>query len=486
MLASLLAVMVFVIARGRVADPDIWWHLHNAEQFLITHSVPRVDTYSFTVIGQPWINPEYLGEVPYYLSWRLFGLAGIEGLTLLLLEGIFLGLLYLCQRQSGSIKASIVACCVAVCLGSVSFGPRTILFGYAYLVLLLAILERFRSTSRAPLWLIPPLFCLWINTHGSWSLGLIVFVIVIGSGLIEGHWGRLDAVRWTPSQTRKLLVTIAASVAALFVNPYGYKLVVYPLDVAFKQRVSVAHIQEWMSVDFHTPRGKIVLLLVIAILAYSIIGRYRWKLQELGLVLFGLYCGLTYDRFLFLAAILTVPSLAKMLDFMPPYQPEIDKPLLNGMIMAGILGFMVGGLPSQAGLQKAIARSYPADVLPYLHSHRLSGPVLNEYTWGGYLGWNDRNFRAFIDSRADIFDHRGVFKDYVDALGAVKAEPVLEKYGIRYVLFPPDEPLTYLLEHDKSWKVIFKGDVSVLLERQDGALAAAANPEAKNAGPPGQ
>ena len=125
--------------------------------------------------GAPWINHEWLAEVPYYLAWRAWGLAGINAVTLVVIEFIFLGLLYLCYQESGHFKASIAACCFCTFLAKVSYGPRTILFGYLYLVILLIILQRFRRKGHAPLWLIPPLFCLWINTHGSWSLGLICF-----------------------------------------------------------------------------------------------------------------------------------------------------------------------------------------------------------------------------------------------------------------------------------------------------------------------
>ena len=464
-LAGLLASTVFAMARNGLADPDIWLHLRNAEYLLAHFRVPRVDMYSFTVIGHPWVNHEYLAEVPYYLAWRAFGLVGIKALTLVLLESIFLGLLYFCWRESGNIKAAAVACYFSVLLGTVSFGPRTLLFGYDYLLVLLVVLQRLRSSGRAPLWILPPLFCLWINTHGSWSLGLIIFGISIAAGMVSGRWGSIEAIPWSPSQLRQLCLTMGASVAAVFINPYGYRLVLYPLDMAFRQKLAIAHVAEWLSVDFHDARGKVALLLIVALLLGALLSGHRWKLHELGLVLFGLYTGLTYIRFLFLAAILTAPLLAKFLDFVPPYRREIDKPALNALIIAGVLAFMIGGFPSAAKLHQSIAREYPADVLPYLKSHPPAGPVLNNYTWGGYLGWEDREFKVFADSRADIFVYPGVFQDYVDLMGLKNPSAILDKYGIRYVLFPAGDPLTYVLKHDSNWKVAFSGDVSVMFER---------------------
>ena len=65
------------------------------------HQLPRFDMYSFTVAGAPWINHEWLSEVPYYLAWRAWGLAGINAVMLVVIELIFLGLLYLCYQESG-------------------------------------------------------------------------------------------------------------------------------------------------------------------------------------------------------------------------------------------------------------------------------------------------------------------------------------------------------------------------------------------------
>jgi hypothetical protein len=65
----------------------------------------------------------------------------------------------------------------------------------------------------------------------------------------------------------------------------------------------------------------------------------------------------------------------------------------------------------------------------------------------------------------DVFEYAGVLKDYLDLLNLKDPFPILDKYHIRYVLFPPDELLTYALQHDARWKVVFSGEVSVLFER---------------------
>jgi hypothetical protein len=177
---------LFSMYKPDMNDPDIWWHMRDAQYLLQHHQLPRNDTYSFTVGGHPWIDHEWLSEIPFYLAYRAFGVAGLKSLTFFLLDAIFLLLLYLCYQESRNFKASIAACCCAILLATVSFGPRTILFGYLYLIVLLIVLQRFRARGMAPLWVIPLLFCLWANTHGSWAIGLIVFFLIGISGLVAG------------------------------------------------------------------------------------------------------------------------------------------------------------------------------------------------------------------------------------------------------------------------------------------------------------
>lgn len=351
--------------------------------------------------------------------------------------------------------------------------------GYLLLVLLLIILQRFRTKGHAPLWAIPILFCVWINAHGSWSQGLIVFFLISISGLVGGVWGRVEAERWTPRQMRQLALTGVATVAALFVNPFGWHLIWYPFDMAFKQKPAIMQIAEWVSVDFHDMRGKMALFLIIGLMLAALFRSRRWNLGELLVVFFALYCGLTYVRFLVLLGIVAAPVLAQALDFFPLYRPHEDTPKVNVAVIVLLLGVMVYYWPREAVVRASVEQTYPSGVIPYLKTHPPNGNVLNFFLWGGYLGWNDRSFKTFIDSRVDIFQYEGVFDDYLALMGADmaqhKPDAILNKYNIHYVVFPPAESknplhvgggLVYVLEHDPHWKAIYRDNVCVVLERQ--------------------
>ena len=267
-------------------------------------------------------------------------------------------------------------------------------------------------------------------------------------------------------QARKLAWVSLLSTLALFVNPYGWRLVLYPFDLAFHQKLNIASVDEWRSLDFHSPRGKIVLAIMAGAILLQLIRRRRWRLHEVLFLLIGTYAALTYSRFLFLAAILIVPLMAKDLAPAMPYYADRDKPWLNAAIMLGAVVAVVLLFPSNRQLNEHSSDIYPdAAAQKYLQSFHPRGNVFNDYLWGGYLIWNVRQVPVFIDSRVDVFERNGVLADYLHAIRIEDSLQILDKYSIQYVLFENHRPLTYLLRHTPGWKVDYEDNTAILFER---------------------
>jgi hypothetical protein len=465
MLAVLLALTVFLTLPKTNADPDIGWHLRNAEYLVQRHGFLRRDIYSFTTHGKPWMDPEWLAEMPFYFGWKWFGARGIFFVTYAAIVSILLGIFGLATIESRNVKAAFLVSFLALIFATVSFGPRTLLFGWMFLVVELAILYRFGERPNL-IWVLPPLFMVWVNTHGSWLIGLAVFALFGLCGCVEGDWGAITADRWSSRQGHRLGRAFTFSLLALFVNPYGWRLVAYPFDLALRQKLNIANIEEWKSLDFHSPRGKIALAVLACGIVVQLVRARRWKLHEVAFLLLGLYAGFTYSRFLFLAAILIVPLLAKYLrDCVPKYDAERDKPWLNAAIMLACVAAICWRFPTGRALRDASAAKYPVKAQAYLNHFHPEGNVLNDYMWGGYMIWNVRQVPVFVDSRVDIFEHHGVFKDYLDLVQLRGSIGVLDKYSIRYVLFRANAPLSYLLEHNSGWKVDYRDTTAILFER---------------------
>jgi hypothetical protein len=182
-------------------------------------------------------------------------------------------------------------------------------------------------------------------------------------------------------------------------------------------------------------------------------------------LLLAFYSAITYSRFMFLGGIVLAPLLARELNLLPDYRREIDKPILNAILIAALAAICVWIFPSEKYLMERTVQNYPVKAVPYLQQFHPEGRVFNDYLWGGYLIWNVRQIPVFVDSRVDIYDHRGVFADYLDAMGVKQPIEILDKYHIRYVLYSKASPLAYLLLHCNGWKVNYDDGTTVLFER---------------------
>jgi hypothetical protein len=109
---------------------------------------------------------------------------------------------------------------------------------------------------------------------------MVVLVLTIASRLVQGEWGRVAANRWAPVELKKLLLALAASFAALFVNPFSYKLVLYPFQFQFHLQGVMQFIEYWRPVDFSTWNGKLALALIFVLLAAALFSHKRWRLVE--------------------------------------------------------------------------------------------------------------------------------------------------------------------------------------------------------------
>lgn len=470
----LLVGAIFAFSVRAIAEPDIWWHLRNAAHLMQFHSLPFVDTYSFTAAGAPSLDFEWLSEVPFFLAFRAMGLQGVLIVYFTVLALIYAGVYYRSCRAGADCKSATIATLFAILCGIVSIGPRMLLFGWLCMVGLLIVLDHFRETGKG-LWILPPLFALWINFHGSWLFGIVVVGITIACGLLDGDWGLVSARRWSPLELKKLLLALSASLAALFANPYGYKLVLYPFDLLFRQKDVMQHLEEWKSLPLTGGTGKLALVLIFALPAAALFSRRRWRPDEILLMAFALWASLSHMRFLFFAGLIAAPIFAPSLKLLPPYDRKLDKPWLNAGIMVSIVAALIFFFPSMAELQQQVSDKYPIAALAFMQQNHLGGRTFNNYGWGGFMEWSAPDLKPFIDGRADIFIYNGTFDGYLDATLLRSPLAVFDKYKIDYALLEPGQPLSYLLRHSSAWKPIYSDRVAVLFGRT--AVTAAAVPK---------
>jgi len=463
---SIVALEISLLAGKFIDQSDIWWHLRNARELLTSHAFLRADSYTYTAAGTPLQNHEWLSEVAYYLAFRAWGLHGPLAVEVVVLWLTFATVYYLALRRGANCSDAGLVTIAGVALGSYSFAPRMHQFGWLCLAGLLLVLERFQRTGKG-LWMLPPLFALWANLHGSWAYGLVVIGVFIASGLLQGQWGKVAAERWTPAELKKLLAASTLSVAALFINPYGYRLVWYPFEVYtwYGRGGLLDNVAEWKSVDFHQPWGKLTMFMLLGLLAAAWFSPRPWKLRDILLSLFAVWASLVHLRFLLFAAIILIPILGPRLRLLSPYHANKDKPWLNLVMTVFIAGLMLWMFPSTAQLQESIDGWFPRDALPFMQRKQMSGRLFNLAEFGGYIEWNTPELKTFVDGRADVFVNNGIFDDYMKINAIENPFELLDKYKIEYVLFPVNRRLSYVLDRSERWRTIYGDNVVKLYER---------------------
>ena len=481
MLGMCLVAWMFYELRPFNVDPDLWWHIKIGQRILETHQWPTVEQYSFTAPGQRWRAYEWLGEVLLAVVYRTGGLRGL-GVLLVLLGVLFASALYYYTTiRCGNPKAGFLAAAVLLSLAN-WFNLRPQMLGYLFLLFTLIILEWFRQGNRRAIWLLPPLILLWVNTHGSWIIGLGAIGVYLVSGMIKFHIGSAESRLWNTADRRHLTIVFMMSLIAIFITPYGAGIATFPFQIGLS-KVNVSNIQEWQPLMFTLTSEKLFLGLLLGFLVAQIALHPKWRIEEL--FLFVLAAGMTFlhVRFISLFVVFFAPVLVVILSrWIPKYERTKEVYALNAAIILGLAATIVWFFPSRADYQKRVAEIFPVAAVQYLNTHSVTGPMYNSYQFGGYLLWaRGPEDKVFIDGRAEIYEAAGVLSDQIALLNLKPGSlAVLQKYNIQSCLLQPGEALATALSALPNWEMVYSDGNSVLfIRRQNDAAPGQAAPMAQ-------
>ena len=410
---------------------------------------------------------EWLGDVFFAVVYRLGGLRGLEVLLAALAGAVMLALYGFATLRSRNCKAAFLVSALLLALATASFNLRPQMLGYLFLIFTLIVLELFRQGKQRAVWLLPFLFLVWVNTHGSWIVGLGTVALYFLAGLVSFQIGSLETRRWTNAQRLRLEMVFLLSLVAIPITPYGVRLAGYPFTVASTLPISVANILEWQVMPFNLGGGKLFLALLLGFFLAQVVFRFSWHLAELFLFLFGTAMACMHVRFLLLFVPFSAPLAATMLArCMPAYNKRKDQYPFNFALMAGLIIAMAHYFPSRADMQRKVAEQFPVQALEYMRGHSVPGPLFNSYGFGGYM--IEAGYKTFIDGRSELFEQTGVLGDYMHiTLLKPGALQVLGSYGIQSCLVQRDEPFATLLSSSPDWSKVYSDQLSALYVKRD-------------------
>lgn len=460
----ILAVGLFAMAARNVTDPDFWWHLKTGQLIARDHRLFYADPFSSTRSGHPWLNHEWL---PDLLIFALHSTAGIGCLIVAFAAVISSAFMLLYWRSLGKPYAAGICTLLGALTALPSWGVRPQMLAFLLASLLLLFLERSETETRL-IWWVVPLMWVWVNSHASFPVGLVVIagflVAECGEAWLQNTW-TLAAGR-----VARLGIVLAASVAVVPLNPYGFRLFAYPLQTLSSDAMQ-EFIAEWASPDFHRTEYAFLLIMLLGLIAAATFSGVRMKLRELVLLVPATLGALISARHIYFFVLIAAPVLARacaeVCKLFRPFSASGGKKMLNASLMAGLVLFAVLRIYYVVRQQPgAEAAHFPEKMVQFVRANPLPANGLNYYNWGGYMIWElYPGYRVFVDGRADIYGDE-FLERYANAYYLTdKWDDLLTQYGVQAVVLPPDAPLVTGLTTLKHWRVVYRDDQSVIVAR---------------------
>jgi hypothetical protein len=164
---------------------------------------------------------------------------------------------------------------------------------------------------------------------------------------------------------------------------------------------------------------------------------------------------------------LAAPILSRLLaPLWDGYHAEEDRALPNAVLIAASLLIAFWSFPSLQNLTRQVDDGNPVKAVDFMKTHHLSGRMLNDYTYGGYLIWAAPEHPVFVYGGADLVDWAGVVDEF-GKWATLQSDPsaLLDKYGVDFCLLAQQSPMVRVLPLLNRWKAIYTDNRSVIFMR---------------------
>ena len=489
---ALLGTLVFTpLSVKLLGDAGIGWHIRNGQQILATHAIPRVDSFS-SQIRQTWFAWEWLYDIAVGQLEAWCGLNGVVWLTAAVIATVFAGTFRVAVVCGTNLFLALPLTLLATSASTIHFLARPHVLSWLFALAWFWILDSTdRNGLQSPrarwLWALPLSMLLWVNVHGGFLFGFVLLGIywlgALWTWLTTRETRLEDSLQKIASgrRVRQFTGMGLLSVAASFINPYGWKLHAHIYSY-LSNRFLMDHIDEFQSPNFHGIAQKCFLaLLLIAVAALAARGR-KLRPSEILLVLFAVYAGLYASRNIPVSSILLVLIVGPLLSLpalnswgFAQRMSAVDSRLRGHLwpIFATAAVLLIAANGGRVGSSQWMDAHFdpkrmPVEAVNYLQQSRVNAPILSPDYWGGYLIYRlYPHNTVVIDDRHDFYGEQ-FLRSY---LTMVHVEPgwdeFLKFHRIGYLLMPKNAALTTVISATPGWKPLYSDDVAIVFMRTD-------------------
>jgi len=505
-----LFALIFTFSCHILTDVDIWWHLRAGKYIVENQHIPKVDIFSYTAAGRPWIDLHWLFQV---LAFLIYEILGVNGLIILRIMVLLFAFIFLFQTgyRKNNFLISVLCFIPGVVAASSRFHERPEIFSFLFLAIYLFILHKYKYENKNYVWILPVLQVLWVNMHGLFILGIgIVFAYIFGeavSGKVGFPFLQNNEFTIRGKRYGKLLLVGLLMIVACFINPYGLKGALFPF-VLFTRIGTSTNIYAQSIIEFqrtfsvHPVPYNIFyykILLVLSLLTF-LLNIKKTDLSRVLIYTAFLYLSLLARRNVAIFVLAALPfmvanlnealsslklGMGAKLKLLPGtnfrssrLQSEFRRWTAIALIL--FMGWSIWNIASNKFyLKMRVPASWGFGVNELFYSRRacdfveengISGPIFNNLGAGGYLIWRFYPSRkVFIDGRLEVYDTTH-YALYQMALSNEEIwKQVVNHYDINCVILshilPAVADMIRRLYNDKDWKLIYYDDVAAIFLR---------------------
>lgn len=439
-LGWLLTVLGFYIGSRTIRDNSFLTHLTTGDLIRFQGSVPTADPYSHTALGETWTVQSWLASLWYSV------LADVGGGTAIrlgngLLTGLLAHLSWKLSDRSPVVLLRFAVVGAVIMIGASTWTPRPLLFGLLGIALVLMTLQH-RLDAR---WLVPIMW-LWVNTHGSFPLGLVL-IGAVGLGATIDN-------RRLPLAELRVFGWAVIGVLAGAINPIGFRILTFPVELLSK-REALEGVTEWLTPSFEQNFHRIFLVMVLALIGA---GRARAPWRDLIPAMVFAVAGFLAVRNIAVASVVAILALT------PVWQPRVralsgtERGILGrgiGVIAALglVFSFLLVTRTNDLGFER-----YPVDQMDWLEERELIATegvnVVHRDFVGNYMHWRfGLEARVFVDDRFDFYPQE-LLDDHDALLFGGDFEEILERRDADVIVWRTEGQFAEWLADSDDWKIV--------------------------------
>jgi hypothetical protein len=319
----------------------------------------------------------------------------------------------------------------------------------------------------------------WVNSHGSFPIGLLLISIWVGDEVLQVTLARRRENRVSSKRLVTPALVLFVTMCVCLINPRGVGIISYLLSMTSNPAVQNT-VPEWAPPSITSPIGPIYFASLLFTALILALPRRRPTFFQLGNILAFAALGLLTTRGVVWFGLVAAPILADHLSLIGNGEPANQKPSLptqrERRINFGILFLLLslaglslpwfrGLIPIKSEYRSLITRDTPVEAAEFLVKQQPAGKIFNDIVFGSYFIWSAYpEYQVFTDPRIELFS-QDIWDDY-QVISRAKPgwDQKLVEYGIRTLVLNPDEQgrLVEKVKNSVKWRLIYQDTTAMI------------------------